>query len=431
MFVCKCTIHTHRLLTASYFLPSLLFSAPPPAKKRNARIRGPKPITSSLHHTERGKKQTQVGWVSDRFASFPVNCLTFFSLLFLFYVLYLLTGQLIILSVMEQELLPLLADTQSSVADTRRAAELHLLRLYPNESFPLSLTAIASYDSVPIHLRQSALSVLRTFIVSAWSPHLDEFRGQVLINDANKTQIRRILLELCTTADIPERKVKSSASYAVSKIASADFPDQWPELLPSLLQILNDPASSAGAVHGALKVLHDLVDTGFNEEQFFNVARDLVSTLFHVATSESRKPILRALAVSVFRSCFDTLEMVLEQHKAAVKEFMDEVLGGWSPFFTSTLKTSLPQAPTEQEEPKETVAASEWRGAIALKLQVVKVFMSFICFPEEVQLTDTIDIDENPNGLPRPSNHAEPHLLHHHLDRTFQHSKYLFRILRS
>lgn len=275
---------------------------------------------------------------------------------------------------MEQQLLPLLADTQSPVADTRTAAELQLFRLYSNLSFPHSLAAIASHDSVPVNLRQSALSVLRTFIVSAWSPHLDEFRGQVLIDDANKSQIRRALLELSTTADIPERKVKSSASYAVSKIASADFPDQWPELLPSLLQIINDPASSAGAVHGALKVLHDLVDTGFNEEQFFNIARDLVSTLFYVATNESRKPILRALGVSVFRSCFDTLEMVLEQHKVAVKQFMDEVLGGWSPFFISILKAPLPQAPGEYEESKETPVASQWRGTIALKLQVVKVY---------------------------------------------------------
>ena len=36
---------------------------------------------------------------------------------------------------MEQELLSLLADTQSPVADTRKAAELQLLRLYTNESF--------------------------------------------------------------------------------------------------------------------------------------------------------------------------------------------------------------------------------------------------------------------------------------------------------
>lgn len=274
---------------------------------------------------------------------------------------------------MEQELLTLLADTLSPIADTRKAAELHLLRSYSNESFPLSLAAVASHNSVPTPLRQSALSVLRTFIAAAWSPQLEEFKGRILINDANKSQVRRVLLDLATTADVPDHKVKSSASYAVSKIASADFPDQWPELLPSLLQVLNDPSSSAGTVHGALKVLLDLVDTGFNEEQFFGVARDLVSTLFAIATSESRKHILRALAVAVFRSCFDTLEMILEQHKVAVKQFMDEVLGGWSPFFIATLQAPLPQAPSEEEEAKDTEIPSQWRGVIGLKLQVVKV----------------------------------------------------------
>ncbi|KAI9373651.1 armadillo-type protein [Aspergillus egyptiacus] len=283
---------------------------------------------------------------------------------------------------MEPELLTLLADTQSAAADTRKAAELHLLRLYSNEAFPLSLAAIASHDSVPINIRQSALSVLRTFITAAWSPNLDEFKGQILINDTNKAQIRRVLLDLATTTEIPERKVKSAASYVVSKIASADFPEQWPELLPALLQIINDRNSTPGALHGALKVLLDLVDTGFNEEQFFNVARDLLVALFNVATNDSRKPMLRALAVAVFRSCLDTLEMVLEQHKTAVKQFMDEVLTGWSPFFIETLKGPLPQAPNEQEESKDTEVSSQWRGVIALKLQVVKTLMKIrMVFP--------------------------------------------------
>ncbi|PYH43974.1 putative importin beta-5 subunit [Aspergillus saccharolyticus JOP 1030-1] len=283
---------------------------------------------------------------------------------------------------MEQELLSLLADTQSPVADTRKAAELQLLRLYSNEAFPLSLAAIASHDSVPTNLRQSALSVLRTFIAAAWSPVLNEFKGQVLVNDDNKVQIRGALLELATIKETPERKVKSSASFAVSKIASADFPEQWPELLPTLLQIINDTNSTAGALHGALKVLLDLVDTGFSEEQFFNVARDLVTSLFNVATNESRKPILRALAVAVFRACFDTLEMVLEQHKTAVKQFMDEVLNGWSPFFIATLKAILPQSPSEHEESKDSEIPSHWRGAIALKIQVVKTLMKIrMVFP--------------------------------------------------
>lgn len=283
---------------------------------------------------------------------------------------------------MEHELLTLLADTQSPAADTRKAAELSLARLYSNEAFPLSLAAIASHDSVPTNLRQSALSVLRTFISAAWSPILDEFKGQVLINDVNKAQIRQALLGLATTVEVPERKVKSAASFAVSKIASADYPEQWPELLPALLQIINDASSTPGALHGALKVLLDLVDTGFNEEQFFSVARDLVSTLFNAATNESRKPMLRALAVAVFRSCLDTLEMVLEQHKVAVKQFMDEVLGAWSPFFIETLKAPLPQAPIEQEESKDTEVPSQWRGVIGLKLQIVKTLMKIrMVFP--------------------------------------------------
>ncbi|KAJ5587097.1 uncharacterized protein N7459_002862 [Penicillium hispanicum] len=283
---------------------------------------------------------------------------------------------------MEQELLSLLADTQSPRADTRKTAEAQLQGLYTNESFPISLTAIASHESVPVNLRQSSLSVLRTFIGAVWSPNLDDFKGQILVNDANKAQIRRALVELATTTETPERKVKASASYAVSKIASADFPDDWPELLPSLMHIINDPATSDLALHGALKVLLDLVDTGFSEEQFFNVARDLVSSLYAVATSQSRRPMLRALSVAVFRSCFDTLEMVLEQHKAAIKQFVDEVLSMWSPFFVETLKAPLPQPPSEEEANKEGEVPSQWRGILGLKLQIVKTLMKIrMVFP--------------------------------------------------
>lgn len=273
---------------------------------------------------------------------------------------------------MEQELLQLLAATQSPASATRQSAELQLLQLYSNEAFPLSLVNIATYESIEAPLRQSAVSVLRTFISASWSPSLDEFKGRVLVSDANKAILRNALLNLATTTET-NRKIKAAASYAVSKIATADFPEEWPELLPSLLHIINDPHCSDGALHGALKVLLDLVDTGFSEEQFFGVARDLVSTLFSVATNESRKTIIRALAISVFRSCFDTLEMVLEQHKSAVKQFMDEALSGWSPYFLSVMKMSLPQRPTEEEESKDSETSSQWRGIIALKLQAVKV----------------------------------------------------------
>lgn len=271
---------------------------------------------------------------------------------------------------MEQQLLQLLAETQSPVEGLRTHAESQLEQLYTNETFPISLASIASHNSLPLNLRQAALLVLKTFVLAAWSPQHEEFKGQVLINDANKERVRNAVLELATSGE-NDRKIQSAASYVVSKIANADYPDQWPSLLPALLHII--PTSNDAQLHGTLKVLGDLVEDGFSEDQFFKVARDLVKVVYDVAINDLRKSTLRALAVSVFRASFDILQMVMEDHKAEVKAFADEALNAWSPFFIKIMKVQLPQAPKEDDEAKEGGVAEEWRGLIALKLQVVKV----------------------------------------------------------
>ena len=297
---------------------------------------------------------------------------------------------------MEQQLLQLLAETQSPAEGLRKHAESQLEQLYTNETFPISLASIASHNSVPLNLRQAALLVLKTFVLAAWSPQHEEFKGQVLINDANKEQLRNVLLELATNGE-NDRKVQSAASYVVSKIANADYPDHWPNLLPALLHRI--PTSNDAQLHGALRVLGDLVEDGFNEDQFFKVARDLVKVVYDVATNDSRKTTLRALAVSVFRASFDILQMVMEDHKAAVKGFADEALNAWSPFFIKIMKVPLPQTPKEEDEGKDNGVAAEWRGLIALKLQVVKV--SVVEFDGHIVATHMFtDTHENPHSIP-------------------------------
>lgn len=164
-------------------------------------------------------------------------------------------------------------------------------------AFPISLCSIASHTSVPFNLRQSALLYLKTLVLSAWSPSLDNYKGEVTIDENVKPQIRDALLKIATSEDATDdRKVKAAASYVVSKIASADFPDQWPNLLPTLLHLI--PTATPPQLHGALKVLSDLVEDGLSEEQFFAVARDLVKVVYDVSVDESRKPVLRALGAS-------------------------------------------------------------------------------------------------------------------------------------
>lgn len=266
----------------------------------------------------------------------------------------------------------LLTETQSSHEATRKNAEHQLKQLYSNPDLPVVLVSIGAHNEVPIEIRQSSLLYLKIWVLACWSPLFDEFDGQLYTDEGKRAQIRQALLDL-SVSEHHERKIKNAASLVVSKIASADFPDEWPDLLPTILNVVG--SGSNAQLHGALKVLGELVDDCFNDEQFFKVARNLVKVVYDVAVNESQKPTLRALAVSVFCSCFDTLEMVMEDHKADVKAFAEEALFGWIPFFISTLKEQLPQPPSDEDDAKENGVAEFYRGSVALKLQIVKVLM--------------------------------------------------------
>lgn len=274
---------------------------------------------------------------------------------------------------MEQQVLDLLGATLDASGPIRNDAERQLEQLYTNDAFPISLISIAAHKSVPVEHRQAALLSLKKLVLKTWSPSLEEYEGTEVLSDATKEQIRQSVLAVATASE-EERKIVAAASYVVSKIASVDFPEQWPSLLPTLLNAV--PQADATQLHGVLVVLGNLVEDGFDDEQFSSSAVDLVRCLYNVAVDGEKKYTTRALAVSVFRACFDTMELVYQNNKAAVQQFMQEASDAWSPFFIEVLKMPLPYMPTEEEEMQGSPggpAVIRWRGVIALKTQVVKV----------------------------------------------------------
>ncbi|KAI1876843.1 uncharacterized protein JN550_000915 [Neoarthrinium moseri] len=267
---------------------------------------------------------------------------------------------------MEDQLVQYLTNTQSAAEGPRKQAELDLKHAQSKEAFPLALANIGSHASISIEIRQAALSSLRQFIERNWSGESDE-GPTIPISDPVKEQVRNVLLELALGSD-GERKIKTAASFAVGKIANVDFPEQWPTLLPTLLNVI--PNGSDGQLHGALKVLSDLVDESLSDEQFFSMAQSIVKVVYDVAINEGRKPILRALAISVFKGCFDLMDQVKDDHPQEVKGFAEEALKGWFPFFLQIMKSRLPERDGQDASQPES-----WNGVIALKLQVVKCLM--------------------------------------------------------
>ena len=269
---------------------------------------------------------------------------------------------------MEQQVLRLLQATTKPDTAIIKDAERDLLRLYPQPEFPFALLTIASHNDVDSSFRKAALTALKNYVSATWSPQFDEtFTGNVYLDDAAKARIRDQVFAICTPDGDQASKdttIQALAAGVTSKIASVDFPDAWSSLFPSLLHILNTSTNDA-AIHGALRVLAELVDEGLTEEQFFLVAQELVGGLQHVAVDNNRGLLVRAMTLNVFRACFEMLEMVMADHGAAVKQFLNESLKAWMPFFLETLKQPLPVAVKPDD--------AAFRGLVALKVQVVKV----------------------------------------------------------
>ena len=269
---------------------------------------------------------------------------------------------------MEERTLNLLARTLDG-GETKDATS-QLEQLATDETFSISLVSIASHTALPVPVRQAALLQLKQVVVKTWSPSLEEYEGVSVLSGDSKSQVRQFLLTLATSGD-EDKSIIRAASYALSRIASADFPDQWPDLLSTLLELV--PRCNEGQLHAVLVVLGNLVEDGFDEDQFSTSASQLVNCLRDVTADPSKKLTSRALAVSSFRACFDTLELVYESNQQAVKQFMQGAADTWLPLFLDILRTPLPSMPSTAEENEGGHSVSAWRGAVALKTQVVKV----------------------------------------------------------
>lgn len=259
---------------------------------------------------------------------------------------------------------------------TVREADVQLRALYREPTLSASLTSIAANASTDIAIRQSALLNLKQYVLASWSAELDEFEGQILPPDDVKNQVREAILQL-STADGVERQIQTIASNVLSKIAVADYPEQWPGLLQTILSLVQSSPSDQ-RLHGTLKVLAELAD-GLEEQQFFLIARDLVDALYSVAADGQRNPKIRALSASVFKSCFDTLQTLMEDHKAEIKSFAEQSLGVWMELLIAIINTELPSPPkTADEDP----VMEHYRGWVALKTQVARVLIAIrLTFP--------------------------------------------------
>ncbi|KAJ7724258.1 ARM repeat-containing protein [Mycena metata] len=260
------------------------------------------------------------------------------------------------------DLIESLRATLDSNPNTRIGAELKLVEYLALPDAGLALSSLAIAQDAEMSLRQmsrrhSASIMLRKYVTERWSPYFQTFKGSAPSVEV-KTQIR---LAVFHGLSDPDRKIRTLCAHTLSSIANSDWPDEYPDLLSSLIGLLS--SGSSDSVHGAMQVFTEFIKSDLTEDQILPVLRDLLPVLLSIlGAPEVHGPLTRARTVSVFRQCVIALYMVKGQHPQAVKEAIATILPIWLEAFKVLLSTD-PQT--------DLTGAQDW-DALSVRIQVFK-----------------------------------------------------------
>ncbi|KAL1950948.1 hypothetical protein VTO73DRAFT_97 [Trametes versicolor] len=255
------------------------------------------------------------------------------------------------------EIAQCLSATLSSDTNTRIAAELKLGGLLKVPEAALGLSQLILTSNADLSLRQSAAIVLRKYVNEHWSPYFSQFKGSAPPPEI-KTQIRQAVFQGLSD---PIRKIRSLCAHTLSSIANCDWPDEYPDLLNSLIGLLS--SLSPDSVHGAMQVFTEFIKSDITEDQLLPVLRQLLPVLLNIlGAPDQHSAITRSRTISVFRQCVESLYMVKDQYPDAVKEATATVLPVWLDAFKTLLNVN-PYSDVED--------TSNWDG-LAVRIQVYK-----------------------------------------------------------
>lgn len=207
-----------------------------------------------------------------------------------------------------QLILRLVVDQNSPDNNIRKNAELEFNRVVHQDPTValLSLIQLAVNGDNAVDLRQSCLLHLKRMVPKYWSIGFQSFVGPPIGQDV-KQMIRGELMSISTTS--VNSKLRSSSSYVIVQIASADYPDEWPDLIQQLFNCITK-YDDENAMIGGLVVLNDLFDDLITEEQFWEggVGYHLITYINQILGQPGLNLDIKTNCINFYHSILNTLQ---------------------------------------------------------------------------------------------------------------------------
>ncbi|OQR96150.1 exportin-2-like protein [Achlya hypogyna] len=141
-------------------------------------------------------------------------------------------------------LVGVLEKSLSPAAEPRRAAEASLKTVVSQPNGPLLLLSVLRATEVPTAIRLAAAIAFKNTIKEEWDPE----GGKIHVECKNLVK-EHIVGLMC---EMPENLMKQ-LSAALFTIGEYDFPNQWPQLLPQIVEKLGDQRSDFRTINGVLE----------------------------------------------------------------------------------------------------------------------------------------------------------------------------------
>ncbi|KAK3015406.1 hypothetical protein RJ639_007478, partial [Escallonia herrerae] len=345
----------------------------------------------------------------------------------------------------QQWLINCLNSTLDTSQQVRSFAEAALLQAFLQPGFGSTLSKIAANRGLPMGSRQISFLALLAysvgiyqrihrlftqFIKKHWHEDEENFEHPVvsveekdvveLIESTNSQKcgcvyimnegtIRRLLL---SSLDDSHKKICTAIGMAVASIAHYDWPEDWPDLLPFLLKLINDQSNmnakkalgyssatypddirmlnvlwllrsafpcshgefnlySYCTVNGALRCLA-LLSSDLDDTMVPTIVPVLFPSLHAIVSSpQIYDKSLRTRALSIVYSCTSMLGVMSGAYKTETSAMMIPMLHAWMDQFSSIL-----QHPVQSEDP------DDW----TIRMEVLKCLNQFVQnFPSLVE----------------------------------------------
>mmetsp|Transcript_11110 Transcript_11110/g.12872 ORF Transcript_11110/g.12872 Transcript_11110/m.12872 type:complete len:995 (+) Transcript_11110:161-3145(+) len=256
------------------------------------------------------------------------------------------------------QLVEVLAQTLSPDADSRRQAERLLNDASKTAGHHMEvLRLVASMEEADkVAIRQAAAVHFKNVIKKGWDENSEDGTDGIIISPGDRQLIKSHLVELMCT--VPPQ-IQSQCSEAISLIASTDFPSNWQNLLPDLIQKFNspDPNIVSGVLVTANSILKRIRYQVKSDELFTDILYTLqqlqapLLTLFKTIGQavESYQNDLTQLKPR-FASLRSICRIFYSLNWQDLPEYFEDHMGEWMSEFAKYLKYNNPILIDNDEE---------------------------------------------------------------------------------